>query len=465
MPNLIETLLDYSNHSNSTHQYGIIHSARFLKYNYNDSHLKKFLLATNDEVRLFHASEYSKQILHTFDMKEADFFRLGVLRKEITANISYDKQRDHSAHTLYNYLLGCYLYENSSYVSNAFKASSGLPTCNFVLFTNLWPLTSILHDIGYLFEGSLFPLSSSIQSDQVRIGSDVINDFYTQYFWSNCNIYSLENQKKLLELAEIDTPYIDKFSLSSVANSLKTLQNPNGLSKALKKEHININLSSNAFELWCQYFEYYNKPTMVDRIKKLQVFYESQIYYGMSNLGLRILDHGVNSGLLLLNYNTFYYTLYHSLQMKYSKMNIKDKKICDLFFTDAGGMNMPEYLAKGWWEDWVRVTAATALHNFLQSKEDISKYCLAKLSIDEDPFTYIGILVDIIEEWDRFNSTPISIITKRLPIQGVDVQIKKLRNSIIEIKYPQKNIAEDVEKELNESLLGWDQIITISSLN
>src|SRR4051812_45956114 len=84
-----------------------------------EASLNAFLGATMDEVRLFHANRCVEEILRPLDMEDAHFFRKGVLRREVTGNVSYPKQRDHSAHTLHNYLLGWYYREHSPAVQAA----------------------------------------------------------------------------------------------------------------------------------------------------------------------------------------------------------------------------------------------------------------------------------------------------------------------------------------------------------
>src|SRR6266481_4639429 len=78
----------------------------------NREHMRKFLFSTMDEVRLRYARTCTKEILKTTDLEDADHFRQGLLRREISRDVAYAKQRDHSAHTLHNYLMGWYLFEN-----------------------------------------------------------------------------------------------------------------------------------------------------------------------------------------------------------------------------------------------------------------------------------------------------------------------------------------------------------------
>ena len=85
-----------------------------------------------------------------------------------------------------------------------------------------------------------------------------------------------------------------------------------------------------------------------------------------------------------------------------------------------------------------------------------------KLKITEDPFAYLGILVDIIQEWDRYNVNPAGIFTRQLPIQGKDVLVKVKDSGIINFIFPNEKIANKIILSLSESLSNWKKIVEIS---
>jgi hypothetical protein len=60
--------------------------------------LKRFLSATNDEVRIATAGRAALQILQTIGIADFGVFREAVLRRELFGNIAYKGQRDHSSH-------------------------------------------------------------------------------------------------------------------------------------------------------------------------------------------------------------------------------------------------------------------------------------------------------------------------------------------------------------------------------
>src|SRR5262249_23633828 len=127
--------------------------------------LKRFLTATMDEVRTSTSTQVSLLILHIVGLSDAGKFREAVLRRELLGTIAYPRQRDHSSHTLYNYLLGWYFLRSCPKLRAALTdqlRKRGVPHAHirpfattFQYFGYVWLYASLLHDIGYAFEGGL----------------------------------------------------------------------------------------------------------------------------------------------------------------------------------------------------------------------------------------------------------------------------------------------------------------------
>ena len=334
--NLITVLYEYTYPRNKkSNAYSESHSYFFRKHRLKDIYLKTFLSATMDEVRLNSASEYIRQLLITFDAEDLNFFRFGVLRREITNNIAYNKQRDHSAHTLYNYLLGWFIYEKNNLVKNQFhiafkkrKLNSDSDT-----FGNYWPYVSILHDIGYVFEGYIDILSTDFQSKQVIIGKNVLNEYFDHHLWYMCNMESMEERSKLLKSIKYNgnIPHIKKNTMSGIADELRNLTKYPNLSNELIDDSLfnfNVNLSTDIFNLWYSHYKCYGSKSMANRIKYLRNYFDKLIIEGMNKSGIRILDHGVCSGLILIQATTFFYNIVCSYnnRIKRAKQRGKNKK-------------------------------------------------------------------------------------------------------------------------------------------
>src|SRR6202008_956843 len=80
------------------------------------SKLSRFLTATMDEGRLFYAESYAEDVLRINYSAVYKYFRRAVLLREMTGQMEFERQRDHAAHTLHNYLLGWFIFGESSII-------------------------------------------------------------------------------------------------------------------------------------------------------------------------------------------------------------------------------------------------------------------------------------------------------------------------------------------------------------
>jgi hypothetical protein len=471
MPNLIKELKRYVNNLGSDHQYKILHDAYFLdEVDYYAGSLNSFLSATMDEVRLRYAIEYAKKVLSVTDIDDFNFFSIGVLKREISGNISYSNQRDHSAHVLYNYLLGWYIFEHNDIIRNSFKAHCELRDINstwktdnyyhYSAFYVLWQLVSLLHDIGYLLEGSLKSTDISTKSDQIIKGTEFVNNYFKHHFWIGIDFYATNERQHIIKMANIREPELNVRSLVEVADSLRFLDNLEILLEQLKIENrnpnklINFSLPGDAFTIWKLHYDFFVNDLMSIRIKCLQKSFEYLLNEGMGPKGVRLIDHGVCSGLLLLLSSTFYFKLYFVLK-NYSPTNEYERYLRDRF------INRPEaeYDALHWWQGVVWATAAVALHNIQQNNIEGLKP-LPKLNINDDPLTYLGILVDIIQIWDRTSVRREKALSGDLPIQGIDINLSN-KNNKIKMDYKDPDISKSIKNQLNLALNGWNDIVDI----
>jgi hypothetical protein len=178
------------------------------------------------------------------------------------------------------------------------------------------------------------------------------------------------------------------------------------------------------------------------------------------------LDHGVCGGLLLLLYSTFYFKLYFGLPQDPPAGSL-DRAIW-IRFREATNERFPPdprdnaYHALWWWRGVLWGTAATAMHNIQQlgaeSRDPHTN--LGSLKLEEDPIAYLGILVDCLEEWDRYTVRRESVVQGVLPLQGKDVGLSTIKG-IITIDYGDTTRSDLVKRALNEALADWDQIVEI----
>ncbi len=190
---------------------------------------------------------------------------------------------------------------------------------------------------------------------------------------------------------------------------------------------------------------------MAGRIRALREVFNSFVDEGPPGLGIKILDHGVCSGLLQLLASTYYYRLCAAAKSKAS-LAVYSKSFATAKWSPAF-----------WWTGILWGTAAAAVHNVqLQSDaaKKLSKKWPGKLTLQEDPLAYLGIVVDVIEEWDRYS---VFKTLHRDPVQGNEVSLSHENGKIVlSFSSPkaQKN-ADDAREELDDSLEDWQSLIEI----
>lgn len=421
-----------------------------------------FLGATMDEVRLFHANRCVEEILRPLDMDDANFFRIGVLRREITGSVSYPKHRDHSAHTLHNYLLGWYFVAHCPVLREALSSEFDhrrIPTKKRLFeecFADIWPYVSLLHDVGYLFEGSLGLLSTAVQDSQIEIGASVVDEYFASYFWNSIGFGSIDDRRMALEFANYQPPDFSHRSVAAISDHLRFLGQTDALLSFVKKSMKGLeSLPTDAFDLWNEHYSYFDRIPMVQRLDAIRRVYERHYLQGLGSSGLRLLDHGVCGGLLLLLQVTFYFSLRCGLR-KVKAEGPRQAQLCSRFESGAVGYFQPSW----WWSSLVWGCAATAIHNIQQMDAWPSDYHAHQLTIEEDPLAYLGILVDCLEEWDRFTSSRDSVLSGVLPLQGKDVLLNRAAGRIV-IDYRTKKSAEKVRRSLDTALRDWSILVTV----
>jgi hypothetical protein len=112
-----------------------------------------------------------------------------------------------------------------------------------------------------------------------------------------------------------------------------------------------------------------------------------------------------------------------------------------------------------WWSGIVWATAACAVHNMQQQNNWPSAYRPGKLTLDDDPLAYLGILVDSIQDWDRYM---VFHSRTRMPIQGIDVKLQiQGGKAVVEFPPDQKDRVGKLKKELDNALDGWDKLVLL----
>jgi len=304
----------------------------------------------------------------------------------MSGEIDFDKQRDHAVHTLYNYLLGWYVFDHLKEFREAFRRffknsleitlapnkkekqfytppnnyypnrPYGLDDKNFFAdlplvnhFGDVWPLASLLHDVGYILEGSLSPASPKTEHERVINGAKVLHDYSNHWLWRHTTIDFRAAINIAINMNCIVPDYKSSKSMSALSDRLRDIGNLENIRKKgleNKKEPLNPEdtgeyaLNLEAFELWKLFYKKYIDNVNIGLIliendiknTKGLIIIENEI---KSNMGLILqevikeyendvweggittkinLNHGVSGGLMLLQASTFWYEFMWGLE-------------------------------------------------------------------------------------------------------------------------------------------------------
>lgn len=533
--------------------------------------LYDFFEATLDEVRLKKANDFSTSALNISDNGLLAYFREAASKREFAADIDYNMQRDHAAHTLYNYILGWYFFDHSKAISEAFKVHlvgkkekllhikpllkdpNDLtpllkdPNDNTINdgdkygdidkntkilaneFGDVWSITSLLHDIGYILEGTISSASIEVENVRVSRGSKLIHDYFNHRFWNRTKIdfravqgiaavlrVSLPDFRRSQSLSSLGDHLCNIGFCENIRDNLKELDGFESLNKpeinAIIKESCGLN--RNAFSLWDTYYKVYadttnefyiknGETTKMERILDIvKNEYNDAIWKG-SNQGYRNLNHGVCSGLIALKALSFFYDFVYGFNKfdTWEKYSTEYKKLITQGSLNGVDMvskksyeetksfitteHLPEQIkrrnrdcgrnADFWFDKVLWATASVAIHDVIQEKyyETIckkhnEKTGVLKIGINDDPLAFLGVLVDALQEWDRYTVLGESAFTDTEPLQSTEVDLLfKSNNEPIHLNYPKKNgskvdFSGDIEKVLNGCLENWKGIVTIA---
>lgn len=466
-------------------------------------HLKDFLFASMDETRMIAQKRFSKSVLKKTGMDDWEYFRDSIVKREVTNVISYDKQRDHASHTVYNYLIGKYIYKKSEIVKKTFsehfiyRRMDNSPSS----FESIWPFASLLHDIGYIFEGSISKSEVINQNELIDLGSNILNSYFETIFWNECGIDSINEINTLKKLSNLLDINIDSSSIYTISNSLRNLTCINSIIEITNRNFINkhipainTNLSIDSFDIWLENLKYLSKnwnignpelpilnsygnpfPKMINLMQALRNYYSDLLINGNKKINTRNIDHGVASGFILLKCSTLYFQILNSILLYSLPNNVGANRFLEKLKRDEqenGFRSEPTW----WWNGIIWASLSAAYHNFpLMRKYWPTEYLdkndeNCKLKLEDDPLTYLGLLVDIIQEWDRYSTSFESFTLDELPLQGKDMQLGteqiENNNKRIVIKYPATfNIEKikEIKEKLDINLIDWNKIIRISS--
>lgn len=330
-----------------------------------------FFDARTDIGRLHAAQVVAEEILLKNDLNDMVEIRDIVARQELNRQIKYGKQQDHTAHTVYLYFLGLWLYDNLPQIANAFGAILGSTTAasrdrDFLLH---WLYASLLHDIGYAFHN----LADETKEDRRLL------DRVFSFAWVSHQYTQLSGSAKAALRRAVDA--WDKtygqhmpaptasYGQDSYDEVLKRLSHGpwlGDLAPCFKGKDVFEVLDSDG--------------------KGLRKYAEEVAQTGYGGDG-RCVDHAVASGLFLFQYTTFWYWLMRHIEHTSN----------EVYKQLAGTFNYsPQNLTK----HFVPACRAVAFHN-IQQNTKAGKAIIPGLGLDAEPITFLAILCDELQVWDR----------------------------------------------------------------
>ena len=169
------------------------------------------------------------------------------------------KQRDHTAHTVNNWLLGWLLFENVPLLkSSIFK---GIEVRGFELgkygykdselFGDIWMDVSLLHDIGYMFEGSIQIANMAKNHEYIDFALNLIHDYFQHRFWKEVGIFNPASKDALLRSWVFDAVLCRLKIVNKCCGRMRNLGDLSNLENSINalSEGKKCKLKSDAFEL------------------------------------------------------------------------------------------------------------------------------------------------------------------------------------------------------------------------
>ena len=128
---------------------------------------------------------------------------------------------------MYNWLLGWVLLHASSTVRENYREinrAAGLGCEGALQSTSSSGIrgrtVSLLHDVGYLFEGSIAVMNPLTQNDQALVGIHVLDDYYNARLSAQLNIGSAHHQRELFKELDFSPPDLRReLSIARIARS------------------------------------------------------------------------------------------------------------------------------------------------------------------------------------------------------------------------------------------------------
>lgn len=422
--------------------------------------LERFLDSRLDINRLKAANQFiDKCIFKVNQWPELGELRKAVAEREVAREMRYERYRDHTCHTLWGFLVGCWLWEHSStlrgYLKGRTDAADDKRTArNLQDFGGVWVLGFLCHDIGYLFESDIPAGLTPNPLLDLQAACALLNDFFQGYYVTT--FIGESSTSNFTELQKLAYPNYPNNSLSTVAQALRKLPFVGATLVDVNAKELKT-VRADAFD-WFEDCGCKNVATVEHAYRFL---YENGKY------GQRFLDHGIVSGLLMAQVLVLGYGLH--MVARYPNGHRGHGKY-ETEFLDAveARTRYGVDLTIDMLNRRVQWVFAAARHNIDPKWWDEDNLPVLpgpkpkKLKVKEDPASYLVVLVDTIQDWDRprmnVNTKPTDFIMDSADLQmGSKGERLRIR---ADGPLARKRITQ-LEEDLDARLAGWTEFVEL----
>jgi len=405
---------------------------------------KKFFNATSDAERLVAAELLAKIILIRNDMQDMAILRREVRTLELMRAISYPRQTDHSAHTVYVFFLGIWLYANCPSIASAFGERYlwyGNPLIDFVF---PWEFAGLLHDIGYIFSepANVTPSSRRLAERFFQTASLTAQ---LQPRNPDCATDFLEFMvfiRKLTRDVPWEWPFYCSGDCSDQLNSLRRLP---------WLSHFNEDVD--AFGLFHRH-----KPASTIGADGLEVYAYSVAESGYDGHSVGQVDHAIASALFLLQWSTYWYWLA-------DRTKGVNQDWYELYFckSEETGQQRYNYDFTNVTKLMVPTLYSVACHNIQTSRPEGRR--LLPIRLHDDPLAYLSILCDELQKWDRFPAGNSHIHNledfAESSLVSEDIQLSLKDSPRFHVRC-RNSIRKRIVNALDDRLLNWSTIVRVT---
>lgn len=402
--------------------------------------LSRFLAARSDVKRLQEADKLTTLILGLRDLQDTLELRKFVTTLELKRKIKYDKQKDHTTHTLYLFLFGIWVYDHVNIVRDSINKhiTTERLESKIKMFVFQWIYASLLHDVGYLFfetknRSALNFYDKMFSSKRILsfLGSsdrNLVNDV-DQVWGTFLDDYKCWEYSKAQLSAQCILEYLRKISWLEIFEEYK------GKSDGLKM----LLMDS-------------------DSDKKLIQFAElvaQQGYPKSKKKNDTKVDHAVASGLMLLQYTSVWYWLYKKIENEYPESFEKLKNLKFIYDIEI-------------FENHIIPACRAVVYHSIHQINEFKGCSFPPVNLEEEPLLYLAILCDELQIWDRFpaGSKNVSMWSKDFQIMAEDIladfEINNEGALSVSLKLIDLAKTNDIIKGLDQRLSNWRQIVEIN---